>query len=202
MKKAILVILAVAVLLSLAGCCDHQWTEATFTSPKTCTVCGATRGKPLQPPESFNTNDILYTGSFQLEFVSVSAISELRPPNASGDYIYFSSPSTETWYDIIFKVSNVSAASFLCGDKFSVAAIVGNDEYECYCILESEDGTALSYGTVQSVDALQTVTAHFIAELSLNCSITSSDIELEVASNRIPCTGAAGEEARRLLVGD
>lgn len=46
MKKNILIVLLCALLL--AGCsCQHEWTEADCTSPKTCAKCEATEGEPL-----------------------------------------------------------------------------------------------------------------------------------------------------------
>lgn len=49
MKKFTLILLT--VLLSaviLTGCsCEHEWTEATCTAPKTCTLCGLTEGETL-----------------------------------------------------------------------------------------------------------------------------------------------------------
>ena len=48
MKKLIVMILALAMVFSLAGCgCDHQWAEATCTAPKTYTRCGETEGAAL-----------------------------------------------------------------------------------------------------------------------------------------------------------
>lgn len=46
MKKLVLMILALAMVLSMAGCgCDHQWEEATCQAPKTCSLCGQTQGE-------------------------------------------------------------------------------------------------------------------------------------------------------------
>ena len=48
MKKIVLLLVCAALALSLTGCgCDHQWTEAGCTSPRTCTLCGKTEGEPL-----------------------------------------------------------------------------------------------------------------------------------------------------------
>ena len=48
-KLRILLLLSCGVLIILlAGCaCEHEWTEATYTEPKTCTKCGETEGEPL-----------------------------------------------------------------------------------------------------------------------------------------------------------
>ena len=46
MKKLITFALVFAMGLSMIGCgCNHQWEEATCTSPKTCTLCGKTEGE-------------------------------------------------------------------------------------------------------------------------------------------------------------
>lgn len=46
MKKLISFILALAMIFSLTACgCDHQWQEATCTTPKTCAECGETEGE-------------------------------------------------------------------------------------------------------------------------------------------------------------
>lgn len=48
MKRMITAILALALLLTLAGCqCKHEWTQADCLAPKTCTKCGETEGAPL-----------------------------------------------------------------------------------------------------------------------------------------------------------
>lgn len=50
MKKRISLLLILAICFSavLSGCgCDHQWAEATCTTPKTCTLCEKTEGEAL-----------------------------------------------------------------------------------------------------------------------------------------------------------
>ena len=51
MKKIICGVLSIILLaLSLSSCslvCEHEWTEATCTTPKTCTLCGKTEGDAL-----------------------------------------------------------------------------------------------------------------------------------------------------------
>lgn len=49
MKKIIVTMLvAVLCMFALAGCgCEHEWTEATCTEPKTCSLCEATEGEPV-----------------------------------------------------------------------------------------------------------------------------------------------------------
>lgn len=47
MKKITALFAALAVMVSLCGCCmKHSWADATCTEPKTCTKCGATEGEP------------------------------------------------------------------------------------------------------------------------------------------------------------
>ena len=58
-KRILILVISLIVLigatLSVTGCefledllaCKHQWAEATCTSAKTCTICGATEGKEL-----------------------------------------------------------------------------------------------------------------------------------------------------------
>ena len=37
-----------SIVIALSGCGhEHEWTEATCTEPKTCSVCGETEGEPL-----------------------------------------------------------------------------------------------------------------------------------------------------------
>ena len=46
MKKLISLILVLAMVAAMAACgCDHQWSEATCTTPKTCAKCGQTEGE-------------------------------------------------------------------------------------------------------------------------------------------------------------
>lgn len=49
MKKTILILLSGLLCAALlAGCsCQHEWSEATCTAPKTCTKCGAAEGEAL-----------------------------------------------------------------------------------------------------------------------------------------------------------
>lgn len=46
-KKSYLVVMATVAMLSLTACgsCDHTFSNATCTTPKTCTLCGATEGE-------------------------------------------------------------------------------------------------------------------------------------------------------------
>lgn len=50
MKKHTLFLLSVLALAALlAGCsCQHQWTDATCKTPKTCSLCQAVEGNPLE----------------------------------------------------------------------------------------------------------------------------------------------------------
>ena len=48
MRKRIAVLLAGAILATLCGCVhQHNWSEATCTSPRKCLECGETEGEPL-----------------------------------------------------------------------------------------------------------------------------------------------------------
>lgn len=47
MKRILAVILVLTIAVSLAGCCNHKWEEATCVSPKICNNCDATEGEPL-----------------------------------------------------------------------------------------------------------------------------------------------------------
>lgn len=47
MKKSIVMILVLAMAVSMAGCCNHRWEEATCVTPKICNNCDATEGEPL-----------------------------------------------------------------------------------------------------------------------------------------------------------
>ena len=45
MKKVLIFILTIALMFILSACgCDHEWTNATCLSPKTCNLCGKTKG--------------------------------------------------------------------------------------------------------------------------------------------------------------
>lgn len=47
-KKIWIAVLALAVVLLLAGCgCEHEWADANCETPKTCKECGETEGAPL-----------------------------------------------------------------------------------------------------------------------------------------------------------
>lgn len=47
-KKMLLCVLAMVLILLLAGCgCKHEWYAATCAAPKTCSLCGETEGEPL-----------------------------------------------------------------------------------------------------------------------------------------------------------
>lgn len=46
MKKILALCLALTMCISMIGCgCNHQWQEATCTTPKTCTKCAQTEGE-------------------------------------------------------------------------------------------------------------------------------------------------------------
>ena len=49
MKKKIFAIGLISALgtMTLTGCCEHKWKEATCTTAKTCTECDATQGEAL-----------------------------------------------------------------------------------------------------------------------------------------------------------
>lgn len=50
MKKKIFVISALTIFILLVFCscsCEHEWIDATCTTPKTCSLCDETDGEPL-----------------------------------------------------------------------------------------------------------------------------------------------------------
>ena len=48
MKKAVCLLLAVALLFATTACShEHEYAEATCTEPETCTICGETKGEAL-----------------------------------------------------------------------------------------------------------------------------------------------------------
>ena len=48
MKKLLIIALALAMLLALAGCaCEHEWMDADCVTPKTCANCSEIEGAPL-----------------------------------------------------------------------------------------------------------------------------------------------------------
>lgn len=48
MKRFFVLLLALACLLTLAACsCDHKWSKADCTTPKTCKICGEKEGEAL-----------------------------------------------------------------------------------------------------------------------------------------------------------
>ncbi len=47
-KRAIILLIAIGIILCLSGCCSHEWTDATCTSPKTCAECGEIEGEALE----------------------------------------------------------------------------------------------------------------------------------------------------------
>lgn len=48
MKRKLFAALLCLLLTTLAGCgCEHQWTQASCTAPKTCSLCGDTEGAPI-----------------------------------------------------------------------------------------------------------------------------------------------------------
>ena len=47
-KRTLAVCLGLLLMLCLSSCgCQHEWTEATCTEPKTCSKCGETEGEAL-----------------------------------------------------------------------------------------------------------------------------------------------------------
>jgi len=49
MKKLISLVLALAMVFSLAACgCQHEWQEATCKAAKTCALCGETEGEAAE----------------------------------------------------------------------------------------------------------------------------------------------------------
>lgn len=55
MKKLISLVLALAIVFSMAACgCQHEWQEATCKTAKTCALCGETEGEPAEhAPEAW-----------------------------------------------------------------------------------------------------------------------------------------------------
>ncbi len=50
MKKLLILLLTLSVAFTLGACClRHEWIDATYTEPKTCSKCGKTEGEALEP---------------------------------------------------------------------------------------------------------------------------------------------------------
>lgn len=53
MKKILYFTILMMLICTLSGCsCNHEWTEATCTEPKTCSKCGETKGEALGHDEN------------------------------------------------------------------------------------------------------------------------------------------------------
>lgn len=46
-KRLTIVTILVIFILTLCGCCEHDWEDATCTEAMTCTLCGETEGEAL-----------------------------------------------------------------------------------------------------------------------------------------------------------
>ena len=51
-KKICILVVSLITLISLTGCCSHEWIEATCTEPETCKNCEKTKGEPLGHEEA------------------------------------------------------------------------------------------------------------------------------------------------------
>lgn len=91
--------------------CEHEWTDATCTQPKTCSVCGSTEGAPL--PHSYSSNGVCAVcGALDPDFPYFSEDFEstvLDASNPTGE----DSPSLNTTKNsIIYQVNKKAGASF------------------------------------------------------------------------------------------
>ena len=115
MRKIIMILLVVVVIVVSFAACDiaheHTWVDATCTAPKTCSVCKATEGTPLQ--HKYSNNECEYCGSQDPAYTELllgaSIYSDLLDSAADiesvGNYI------SRAWYFAIYEADGISLGS-------------------------------------------------------------------------------------------
>ena len=63
-KRIITAVICLCLLIGLTACgCKHEWSEATFNTPKTCVSCGEVEGEKLTPGSVYGLRDIVLNAS-------------------------------------------------------------------------------------------------------------------------------------------
>ena len=122
MKRLISFALVLAFVFSMAACsCQHEWQDATCTSPKTCTKCGETEGETAShQPGKQTVADVdpahlsmtLETSCAQCGEVLESATSATGVAPVGSVFAV----SADEWYDcLLTNVKNYGAGQSLYG---------------------------------------------------------------------------------------
>ena len=102
LKKSLVFVLVIICVLSLSACgeteCAHEWSEATCSAPKTCSLCGITEGETL----AHSWVDATYEAPKTCSACGATEGEPLEKPKYSQEELLASNTITENQYKFDF----------------------------------------------------------------------------------------------------
>lgn len=134
-------------------------------------------------PELFiisgGTNKVPGICEYYLKNINVTK--KIKPSIITKNSSYYDVENADNIYiDIILDVYNLSNESKLADDIIATKIKIKNNEYSCFSLVESTDGSDLKKST--SINQLETRTIHYVAEVPIAGS-TNGDLEIILTIN-------------------
>ena len=83
MKRILAILLIIVMAFSLSACHKHRWEEANCENPKTCSICGKTKGDPL----GHNWGEPSYEWADDMSSVTASRVCKNDPSHVESETV-------------------------------------------------------------------------------------------------------------------
>lgn len=161
MKKYLVLLLAVAISLFLVACGGNSIKENSETDTKNEFIVAG------------GTNKVEEVCEYYLKGLDVTT--RINPSIITETSSYYDIKTEgNTYIDIILAVNNLNNESKMTDDLITAKIKINSNEYTCFSVVESADGSDLENST--SIKPLETRVIHYLAEVPL----TEATGEMEV----------------------
>lgn len=143
--------------------CDHVWTEATASDPKTCLICGETEGEPLFYEEDTSGDDKNLDGNIEKETAQTPMSAEFRELISyinNGEFTFTPDEFTSNLDNCLKSVDGNYGAYIGVRDEDNVVSVciyrVSNSSGVCHIIFMNDD-EEFKYESARSKSGIDTL---------------------------------------------
>lgn len=142
---------------------------------------------------SFSKNSKVTAESSEFTLTGYNIASKIEPSNFSGYYYhYFEASSGNVYVDVKFNIKNIASSAVEQSSVLKSVKIIydGTYEYNCSFVTVDKDGDFESYTTLYSINPLETMEYHMLAELPSEAKNSGKSLvcQVQVDGNTYECT--------------
>lgn len=142
---------------------------------------------------SFSKNSKVTAESSEFTLTGYNMASIIEPSNFSGYYYhYFEASSGNVYVDVKFNIKNTASSAVKQSSVLKSVKIIydGTYEYNCSFVTVDKDGDFESYTNLYSINPLETMEYHMLAELPSEAKNSGKSLvcQVQVDGNTYECT--------------